>query len=465
MFSTSSSRPPVFRPAAAIAIGSLCLTLLLAVCWGATKPRTVALQTSGRSSAEVTYTHDIAPIMDAQCVTCHRSGQVAPFALTDYETAREHAQMLAIVTAKHVMPPWRAAAGYGDFQGVRGLTDVQIATLQKWVDEGEPEGRPSDLPPAPKFASEWSLGQPDLVLSMPEAFSVPATGNDIYQCFVLPTGIADDRFVAAIELKPGNPKVVHHAIAYLDSRHVAQKLLNPKDPGAGFLSFGGPGFLPTGVLGGWAPGAFPHLWPAGIADYMAGGSDVVLQVHYHPDGKPETDQSKIGIYFAKGPITAVTTDIALWQPNIDIPPGDSDYTRTQEFTTPVDCDAVGIIPHMHLLGRQMKVTAYLPDGTVKPMVWVKDWNFNWQDQYRYKSPVFLPAGTRLELTAAYDNSDNNPFNPNSPPKEVHLGEQTTDEMCLCVVQVVTKTPADRVALVRSVIRSFVGVGRALNAGV
>ncbi len=418
---------------------------------------------ASKNMATVTYSRDIAPILNSQCVTCHREGQVAPFALTDYQSAKDHAQMLAIVTGKRVMPPWHAAEGYGDFDCVRRLTDDQIAKLQKWVDEGEPEGNLADLPPAPKFADGWTLGTPDLVLQMSKPYHIPAGGPDIYQCFVLPTGILDDRYVTAMEFRAGDTKVVHHCIVYLDRRHQAVTKLDPNDPGAGFRSFGGPGFVPTGVIGGWAPGAFPHFQPEGIADYMAGGSDVVLQIHYHPTGKPEIDQSKIGIYFAKGDVKAIAANIPLWQPHIDIPPGESNYTLSADFTLPVDCKAIGIIPHMHLLGREMKTTAYLPDGTVKPLVWVKNWNFNWQDQYRYKTPVDLPAGTRLEMTARYDNSADNPYNPNSPPKEVRLGEQTTDEMALCVVQVVTDKPEDRQPLVRSVVRKFLGLGRAFSA--
>ena len=416
------------------------------------------------STSTVTYTRDVAPILNSQCVACHRAGEVAPFSLADYDSARQHADMIALVTRKRVMPPWHAAPGYGEFQGERRLSDAQIATIARWVGDGDPQGDPRDLPASPKFASGWSLGRaPDLVLEMPKAYAVPASGNDIYQCFVLPTGIADDRFISAVEFRPGDPKVVHHMIAYLDNRHTASLLLDKSDPGAGFRGFGGPGFLPSGVLGGWAPGAFPRDWPTGVADYMAGGSDVVLQVHYHPTGKPESDRSRIGIYFARPDhVRAVTADIPLWQPHIDIPAGEKAYSAGQSFTLPVACKAVGIIPHMHLLGRSMKVTATLPDGTICPMIWVKDWNFNWQDQYRYSAPVELPAGTRLTMTATYDNSDENPYNPNSPPKRVTLGEQTTDEMCLCVVQVVTEKPNERRTLVRSVIRRFLGAGRAFS---
>ncbi len=415
----------------------------------------------------VTYAHDVAPILNAQCVTCHRTGEVAPFTLTGYAQAKAHADMIAVVTQSRVMPPWHAAPGYGNFDHARLLTAAQIGTLKNWAAENAPEGNPAALPPAPSFpAGAWSMGRkPDLILTMPEAYKIPADGNDIYQCFVLPSGIADDRFVSAIEIRPGNPKVVHHCIVYLDNRHVASAKLDASDPGAGYRSFGGPGFLPTGVLGGWAPGAAPHDWPRGVADYMAGGSDVVLQMHYHPSGKPETDRSQLGIYFSKAPVTAVTSGIPLWNSRIDIPAGDSNYKLTADFTLPVACKAIGIIPHMHLLGRQMKVDAYLPDGTVKPMIYVKDWNFNWQDQYRYKTPVDLPAGTRLVMTARYDNSSDNPYNPNVPPKEVKFGEQTTDEMSLCFVQVVTDDPGQRQMLVRGVLRHFIrsrsAIGEAL----
>ncbi|MBI3268039.1 MAG: ascorbate-dependent monooxygenase [Planctomycetes bacterium] len=387
----------------------------------------------------VTWTRDIAPIVWKNCATCHRPGQVAPFSLLSYHDAAKRARHIDEVVSSGRMPPWKPEAGFGDFLDCRKLAERDVDLIARWVRDGAKEGDAAALPPPPRFTDGWALGEPDLVLEMPDSFPVPADGADIYRCFVIPTKVTEDRMVAAVEFRPGNRRVVHHAIFYLD-RSGAARRRDEADPGPGYASFGGPGFLPTGGLGGWAPGATPRRLADGTARVLGRGSDLALQVHYHPDGKPEEDRSSLGIYFATAPVSKVVAGIPLIRGKFTIPAGEERFRLATSFTVPVDLHAVGIIPHMHLLGREMKIVATLPDGRLEPLVYIKDWDFNWQDQYQYARPVALPKGTRLDLEAYYDNSATNPKNPNLPPKPVKHGEQTTDEMCLCFVQVTADEP-------------------------
>lgn len=391
------------------------------------------------STKSITYTKDVAPILFEHCARCHRTGEVGPFSLMTYEDASKRAEFITDIAHERRMPPYHADPNYGDFKNVRRLSDDQLATLAAWAKAGAPEGDKADLPKPPVFVDGWQLGEPDLILKMPEPFTIPAVSRDIYQVFVLPTGLTENRTVAAVEFRPGNRKVVHHAIMYLDNSGAARRK-DVADKNLGYRSFGGLGFMPSGGLGGWAPGVNPLRLPEGFGKFLAKGSDLALQVHYHPSGKEEADQSQVGIYFTKEPAKRIITGIALFNTNIFIPPGEQNYRMTEEVTLPCDVNAMGIWPHMHLIGREMKVTAVLPDGTPVPMLWVKDWDFNWQDGYEYREPVKLPKGTKLKLEARYDNSQGNPQNPNNPPAMVHFGEETTDEMCLCTIVVYPDKP-------------------------
>jgi hypothetical protein len=401
----------------------------------------------------VTYTKDIAPIVWKNCTGCHRPGEIGPFPLMNYQDAAKRADFLKDVVAKRKMPPWKAEPGFGEFHDVRRLSDAEIATIGRWADDGAEEGNPNDLPAMPRFSAGWQLGEPDLVLKMPEAYEVPAAGRDVFRCFVIPTGLTEDRAVAAVEFRPGNRRVVHHALYFLDSSDQARKK-DEQDPLPGYASFGGVGIVPTGALGGWAPGAQPRRLPDGVGRLLRKGSDLVLQIHYHPDGKPESDQSSVGIYFTTTPAsgTKVVMGLPISNNRIRIPAGNASEQITAEFTLPVDVHAYGITPHMHWLGKQMKVTATLPDGTSRPLIWIKDWDFNWQGLYVYAAPVALPKGSRITVEAVYDNSDKNPKNPNRPPKDVRFGEQTTDEMCLCAMQVVPLERSGYRELIRALVQ-------------
>lgn len=381
-----------------------------------------------------TFSRDVAPILYNNCVACHRAGEVAPFTLTSYQDAHKRAKTIAKVTEQRFMPPWKAEKGHGDFLGERRLTDDQIKTLRAWADGGAPEGDPKETPALPQFADGWQLGQPDMVVSMPETYTLRAEGRDVYRCFVLRLNLKRDQYVEAVEFRPGNRKVVHHALFFLDTTGKAREL-DANDDGVGYSMMGGVGFVPTGGLGGWAPGYTPRRLPSGIARRVEKGSDLVLQIHFHPSGKEELERSTIGLYLAKKAPEKLLATFPRAIRRLDIPPGDSNYTIEQENVLPLKADVIGIIPHAHLLCKEIKVDATLPDGKPLPLIWIKDWDFNWQDQYLYKDVQHIPAGTKVKMSFRYDNSDQNPAQPSDPPRRVRWGEQTTDEMAIIFYQV------------------------------
>jgi hypothetical protein len=397
--------------------------------------------TAAAASAGVpTYNHDIAPILYQHCASCHRPGQVAPFPLLTYDDAHKRAALIATVTASRYMPPWKAESGFGHFQDERRLTDAQIALIRNWAKNGAPEGDPRQKPSPPQFASGWLAGKPDAVLTPDVSFHVPADGRDVFQCFVIPTDFDTDRYVRTVEFHPGNPRVVHHALFFLDTSGRARKL-DAETPEPGYPCFGGPRVLPTGGLGGWAPGATPEPLPAGVAHTIPKGADLVMQIHYHPSGKPDIDQSSVGVQFGGAPSKGLAS--ALMGPRkIDLAPGDSHHEITDSLTIPEDLDLIGITPHSHWLCKEMKVEAHLPNGQTEPLIWIKDWDFNWQGTYRYAAPLHLPKGSRIDMRYVYDNSADNPRNPSNPPRYVRFGEQTTDEMAFLFLQVMLPSQAD-----------------------
>lgn len=399
-------------------------------------------------SPPVTYTRDVAPILFAHCVICHREGEIAPFPLTSYEDAAKRAQQIAAVVDRRLMPPWIPAQVHGEFKQQRTLTEQQIETLKHWATSGREVGDPHDLPVPPQFDSGWRMGTPDLILEMAEAFEVPADGPDVYQNFVIPVDIPNDKMVAGIQFVPGNANVVHHSLLYLDTNGKARQL-DAKTAEPGYSTFGGPGFLPTGSIGGWSPGTSPQRLPAGFGRPLKKGSDLVMQIHYHPSGKIERDRSKVAVYFVDNPQHAVQ---GIWVSNHshDIAPGEKDYRLESSLTLSCDVTLFGIIPHMHLLGNTMEAVAVMPDGSRVRLVDIPRWDFHWQDDYRFVKPLKLAAGTRLEVKASYDNSTDNPSNPNSPPQRVTWGEGTTDEMFYCFFLVAADSPDQLKSLLRDV---------------
>ncbi len=382
------------------------------------------------AAARPTYCKDVAPIIQKNCQECHRPGQVGPFSLETYDQARKRASDIAAVVEQREMPPWKADPHVGvKFKDVRTLSNDDIAILTAWAEADAPEGNQADLPPPPKFADDWQLGTPDLVVDIGADFAVPASGEDIYRCFVVPTHLEKDQYVSAVEYRPGNRRVVHHILAYVDTSGKARER-DQAEPGPGYTCFGGPGEPIHGGLGGWAPGNQANFLPDGIGRSLPRQSDIIVQVHYHPQGKAETDRSKIGIYFAKKPIKQVIHWGIVINPGLELPPGQSNIEVKAAWEVPVDVTAHSVAPHMHLLGRDMQISVKFPDGRLRDLIKVPDWDFNWQYTYQFEKPLDIPKGSLVYLVSHYDNSEANPNNPHKPPRLVRWGEATTDEMCI-----------------------------------
>ena len=417
---------------------ALAAALLLAL--AAARQRAVRPPSPPVLVAGPTFSNEIVRIFQDRCQSCHHPGDIAPFSLMTYADAAPHALDIKLMTRTHQMPPWKPASGCGEFLDPRVLTQDQIDLISKWVDNGAPEGNVADLPAPRVFDSNWTLGQPDAVFANPEPYT-PAPTGDIYRCFTIPTHLAGDKYVAAVDMHPGDRNTVHHVIAYIDSTGESAAL-DDADPGPGYTCFGDPGFTPTdasaATLGGWAPGARPLELPDGVAFKLPANSRIVLQVHYHPhDSAPLPDKTEIGVYYAKKPPTKLMRIVPLINQNFTIPPGDANYrvTASLGIPLPVPVHLWMIAPHMHLLGRKMHVNATMPNGASECLINIDDWDFNWQGQYRYASSMALPVGTKLSLEAFYDNSPNNFRNPNDPPRAVSWGEQTTEEMCIAFLGV------------------------------
>jgi len=404
--------------------------LLLAVAHAAQTPT---------SASSPTFNKDIAPILYQNCAICHRAGEVAPFPLLTYQDASKRAKLLATVTERRYMPPWKAEHGYGEFANERRLTDEQIAKIRSWADAGAPEGNPADKTAAPVFADGWLGGQPDKVLTLPSKYSLAADGPDQFQCFVVPMNLDRDAYVSGLEFRPENRRIVHHVLVFLDPNNAARSMANSEGQ---YPCFGGPKFQGA-LIGGWAPGSVP------LADSEPGlrpipkNSDLVIQIHYHPSGKPEVDRSSLGLRLTDRPGSRGRTALILFNRRLDIAPGDAHHVVKASLVMPKDVQLFGIAPHAHYLGKEMKIAAYLPDGSEKPLIWIKDWDFNWQGAYQYAKPVALPKGTRIEMEYVYDNSEKNPRNPAHPPVRVKWGEQTTDEMAVAFLSV--NLPPDEIA--------------------
>ena len=388
-----------------------------------------SLAPAAQAKAAPTFTKDIAPILFAHCAACHRPGEVGPFSLLTYEEARKRAKTVGAAVEKRLMPPWKAAPDLVAYHDNPRLSDGQIALIKEWAANGAPEGNRADLLPAPKFTAGWTLGEPDLVLQADREFTLEAEGRDVYQCFVIPTKFAEDRFISVMEVRPGNRRVVHHVVAFTDTTGKGRER-DEATPETGYRTFGGPGVPGAQWLEGWAPGKNPRHLPAGHGLLVPKGADIILQVHYNKTGKVETDHTKIGFHFCKQPVDKRVRVHTHAFPGLNIQPGDANYAVTNSYTVPANVTVLAVWPHMHLIGRAMTVEATLPNGNKQPMVTVPDWDFNWQFGYHFKEPLKFPGGTKIQLTAHYDNSKNNPANPSRPPKAVRWGEQTTDEMCI-----------------------------------
>ena len=389
----------------------------------------------------ITFTRDIAPIIQANCVSCHRPNRAGPFDLLTYDDVSGHARQIVEVTHSRFMPPWKPEAGFAPFRDEQRLSKHELSLLQAWVENGKPEGDIADLPIPVQAVDEWPLGKPDLILTMKESFPIPAQGPDIRQYFVIPSELVEERLITAIDFHPGSPQSVHHASFYLDTKHMGRQL-DAATSEPGYEGFGGPRFQSQGTLSSWFPGMSPHRLPAGMGRLLQRDTDIVAEIHYVATGKAEQDRSLIGLYFAPATARQVVTELQVGNKRIDIPAGDAHHLEHAYYTLPVPTLMLDILPHMHVLGSEMKVSASLPDGRVLPLLWIKQWDFNWQGQYAFMQPMLLPTGTRINVDAWFDNSSENPLNPNSPPKNVRWGDDSTDEMLLCTFQCTCKKMTD-----------------------
>jgi Flp pilus assembly protein TadD len=389
------------------------------------------------ASAQTTWNSTIAPIVYTHCLSCHHTGGSGPFDLSTYAQGRRWAPQMLDVTQSRYMPPWLPAQGHGHFVGDRSMSAADIAAIKAWVNAGTPQGT-GPAPAAPVYTSSWALGPPDLIVEMPAAINVPASGTDLFMNFVLPVSLAKTRWVRAMEIKPGSAgsdaaRVTHHANVILD-RTQSVRRQHPADwqrgvPGMDILVDSGDDFDPDSHFLFWKPDSTALVEPPAMPWRLDPGNDLVLNMHLKPTGKPETVRARIGLYFMDKPATErpmllqLENDAAL-----DIPAGDANFTITDELTLPVAVSVLGVYPHAHYLGKRLEAWADIPGGTRKDLVLIPDWDIDRQSVYRLAEPLPLPAGTVVHMRYTYDNSAANPRNPHSPPVRVKAGNRSEDEM-------------------------------------
>jgi tetratricopeptide (TPR) repeat protein len=404
------------------------------------------------SEAQVTFARDVAPIVFAHCTSCHREGEIGPFPLTTYRDVRQRASQIVDVTSRRVMPPWKPQGDPGLFVGARVLTDAQIRLLRDWVEQGAAEGNPADLPPLPERPTGWQLGKPDLIVRMTQPYRLGADGPDVFRTFVMPIPTASARYVRAVEFDPGNARAVHHANFGIDRTRSSRHLDN-LDAEIGYAGGMVPdAAYPPGYMLGWTPGQRPRPSPDEAAWRLEPGSDVVVQLHMQPTGKPEPVQVSVALFFGDRPPTRVPVGIRLGSQTIDIAAGNGAYTIADSYELPVDVDVIAIQPHAHNLARAIRAEAALPDGTKRSLIEIADWDFRWQDVYRYSKPIALPRGTSISMRFTYDNSAANPRNPHRPPARVVWGQNTSNEMGDLWIQVIPRSSADAAILSNDVER-------------
>ncbi len=393
----------------------------------------------------VTFNRDVAPIFYRYCAPCHHAGEAGPFPLLTYADAKGRARQIAEVTSSRFMPPWLPEPQDLRFADELRLSDQQIALVQKWVEHGAVEGAPTDLPPAPKFATGWQLGRPDKIVQAAKAFMLPASGSDMYWNFIFRAPVDRTRWLKAIEIRPGDKRIVHHANILVDRNHSARA--EEPEPGAGFpgmeLKIESEAFDPDSHFLFWKPGTVAKPEPKGMSLRLDKDTDLVLNVHMQPSGKPEAIQPSLGLYFTEEPATLFPLLLQMENDRkLDIPPGVKQFLVTDEFILPVDVDLLAIYPHAHYLGKDLQAIATLPDGSAKTLIHIPQWDLNWQAVYRYKEPVYLPKGTTILMRFIYDNSNENIANPSHPPRRVVAGNRSTDEMAHLWLQVLPRAPSD-----------------------
>jgi tetratricopeptide (TPR) repeat protein len=395
----------------------------------------------------VTFTRDVAPIIYSRCSSCHRPGGGGPFDLLTYEDVRPRARQIARAVRTRDMPPWKPEPGFGHFAGERRLQDAEIETIERWAVQGAMRGDPTQLPPRPIWPAEWQQGVPDLVLTMPEPYVAPSGGTDVFRTFVIPVPLSRGRYVRGLEFRPGNTTAVHHANIKID-RTRSSRRLDEADAMPGFD--GGAGRearFPDGHFLGWTPGQQSQLSAEGLWR-LEPDSDLVVELHMMPTGSPEPIQVSLGLFLTDVPPSRVPYVLRLGRQDIDIPAGESAHTITDEYVLPVDVEVLSVQPHAHNLAVEVRAWAEVPNRSMEPLIWIQQWDFMWQDVYRYAAPPSLPRGTVVRVQYTYDNSTRNARNPHRPPRRVTFGQKTSSEMGDLWLQVMTRTESDRGVLDR-----------------
>ena len=402
---------------------------------------------AAQSQRPVTFNRDIAPILYSRCATCHRPDGAAPFELISYESAKRRATQIAQVTRSRLMPPWKAEPGFGGpFVDQHPLTNSQIDLIDRWVKEGAIEGDARARPRVPSFPSGWQLGSPDQIVTLPEAYTLAADGTDILRVFVIPIPASSRRYVRGLEFRPGNASVIHHANIRID-RTPRSRELDAEDPEPGYEGLmANSAMYPDGHFLGWTPGQVAPLLPKGLAWTLDPGTDLVVELHMQPTGKPESVAPSFGFYYTNDPPSRTPAMLRLGRQDIDIPAGDSEYTINDLYVLPVSVEIEAVQPHAHYRAREIQGVATLPDGTTRWLIQIKDWDFRWQHVYRLEKPIELPRGTVLSMRFVYDNSAANPRNPKRPPERAHWGQRSSDEMGNLWIQVQPRTDRDLEAL-------------------
>jgi mono/diheme cytochrome c family protein len=387
-------------------------------------------QAQPATQAAPTFARDVAPVLYKNCVSCHREGEIGPMALVTYENVRPWARAIREAVTTGAMPPWHADAPHGTFENERRLTVAEKDTLVRWVSAGAPLGDPKDLPKPPVFTEGWSIGTPDLVVSMTEPYEVPASGTIEYQFFEVPTNLTEDKWIEAMEIRPGARSVVHHVIVYEREPKPSQRVrfvqqdpkiaMTPPSPGQGQRMLGY-------QLCAVATGTEASVFRPGTARPLKAGSVLTFQIHYTTNGDAAKDQTKIGFRFAKRPPEYELRAFNMINGVFVIPAGASDHRVESSATFTEDVTLYAMLPHTHLRGKRWEYTLTFPDGRSEVLLSVPKYDFGWQTDYKFANPLRIPKGSKITGAAWYDNSKSNPSNPD-PTQDVRWGDQTWEEM-------------------------------------